>query len=414
MLRQLALQLIVAATTATLVQPDQLPLQTSSRWIVDAKGRRVKLACVNWSGAAQKDGVVGGLQHQPARRIAALFAAQGFNCVRIPWSVASVRQPHNVTNQTLLAANPSLMGRSNLDILDAVVEACAAAQLMVVLDNHMSDPDWCCSETDENGLWYNDRWPEAEWLAAHVALATRYEHQPYVVAAELRNELRSAVVGGQKRSPVWGGGSDTTDWRAAALRAATALLSARPSGLLIVVDGLSYSTDLTGAYDAPLTLPVANRLVYSAHDYSWSQYVGSEAALHALLGQRWGFLVAQGEPFTAPVWVSEWGDWHDGRDFGSGWWVWFEAYLRAADLDWAYWRGDGTESRGTGRTFGASAGFGVLNTSWDGPAAGGVLLRSLQPLQNATQGPGVDRPAVAVAASPSAAGVEAVEAAARR
>ena len=51
--------------------------------------------------------------------------------------------------------------------------------------------------------------------------------------------------------------------------------------------------------------------------------------------------------------------------------------------------GDGTESRGTGRSFGAPAGFGVLNARWDGPAANGTLLRSLQPLQRATQGPGV-------------------------
>ena len=39
-------------------------------YIVDARGTRVRLACVNWSGAAQKDGVVGGLQHQPAGAIA--------------------------------------------------------------------------------------------------------------------------------------------------------------------------------------------------------------------------------------------------------------------------------------------------------------------------------------------------------
>ena len=31
------------------------------------------------------------------------------------------------------------------------------------------------------------------------------------------------------------------------------------------------------------------------------------------------------------------------------------------------------------------------NVTWDGPAANGVLLRSLQPLQPATQGPGIDR-----------------------
>ena len=43
----------------------------------------------------------------------------------------------------------------------AVADACARAGRMVLLDNHMSDGDWCCSLTDQNGLWYNDRWPES-------------------------------------------------------------------------------------------------------------------------------------------------------------------------------------------------------------------------------------------------------------
>ena len=79
-----------------------------------------------------------------------------------------------------------------------------------------------------------------------------------------------------------------------------------------------------------------------------------------------------------------------------------------------YWRGDGTESRGTGRIFGAPALFGVLNEpvdilqntfsdrmhsyghgvsfllsapqfldrTWSGPAGGGALLRDLQTIQN--------------------------------
>ena len=382
--------LLLACVAGRLVTVDQLPLRTSGRWILDNKGARVKLACVNWSGAAQKDGVVGGLQYQPAGRIAALFASQGFNCVRIPWSVAMVQQPHKLTNSSLLAANPSLLGKSTLEILDAVVEACAESQLMVVLDNHMSDPDWCCSNTDENGLWYNDRWPEASWITAHTTIAVRYARQPFVIAAELRNELRGSVVGGVKLAPDWGSGSAATDWRAAALRAATVILKARPSGLLIVVDSLGYSTDFTGVSSDPISLPVAHRLVYSAHDYSWSQQVDSQAALHSLLGKRWGYLIEKGKPYTAPVWVSEWGDWHDGRNFGEGWWPWFEEYLKDGDFDWGYWRGDGTESRGTSRTFGAPAGFGVLNATWDGAAAGGVLLRSLRPLQGATKGPGVD------------------------
>ena len=61
--------LMVLPDYAIAGSPPALPLHTSSRWIVDSKGKRVKLACVNWSGAAQKDGVVSGLQHAPRQKM---------------------------------------------------------------------------------------------------------------------------------------------------------------------------------------------------------------------------------------------------------------------------------------------------------------------------------------------------------
>ena len=72
--------------------------------------------------------------------------------------------------------------------------------------------------------------------------------------------------------------------------------------------GQFYSVDFSNVYYIPLTLPQAGRLVYSMHDYSWSQHSTSEETLHSLLGYRWGFLVTHGQPFTAPVWVSEFGE----------------------------------------------------------------------------------------------------------
>ena len=44
--------------TAAPVQP---PLSASGRYIVDAHGRRVRLAGVNWYGAHEDDGVASGL-----------------------------------------------------------------------------------------------------------------------------------------------------------------------------------------------------------------------------------------------------------------------------------------------------------------------------------------------------------------
>jgi len=36
---------------------------------------------------------------------------------------------------------------------------------MVILDNHVSRADWCCNDTDGNGLWYNADYPEKQWIA---------------------------------------------------------------------------------------------------------------------------------------------------------------------------------------------------------------------------------------------------------
>jgi hypothetical protein len=76
---------LVLAGAVTAMPP--LPLSTSGRWILDARGGRVRLTCANWSGAEEKDFVVGGLDHSHRDEIAGLFHSYGFNCVRLLWYV---------------------------------------------------------------------------------------------------------------------------------------------------------------------------------------------------------------------------------------------------------------------------------------------------------------------------------------
>mmetsp|Transcript_38938 Transcript_38938/g.70894 ORF Transcript_38938/g.70894 Transcript_38938/m.70894 type:complete len:414 (-) Transcript_38938:59-1300(-) len=364
-----------------------LPLRTRGRYIVDAYDERVRLRCVNWSGADQQDGVPGGLQHQRANAIARWIAEDGgFNCVRIPWSVWMVQTNPIVSSDTLLAANPELQGLTTLEILDAVIDACSKHDLLVILDNHMSDGDWCCSNTDGNGLWYNERWPTSSWLQAHSIVAARYANTDAVVGAELRNELRVATINGIAISPTWCTEVESSDWRSAAISAGLAVHSHAPHWLL-VVDGLDYSTNFDGVPDCPIPLP---NLVYSAHDYAWTQPPESYEELANLLDIKWGYLFkSEGAVYQAPVWVSEFGTYHDGREMILGsWWQHFVRYVNENDLDWAYWRVDGTESRGQTRTFGAEALFGILNTTWNGPARDGILLESLQALTPSKQAGG--------------------------
>jgi endoglucanase len=260
-----------------------LPLRAEGRWILDGKGQRIKLVAVNWYGAEERDYVVAGLDRAPLPELALRIRELGYNTVRLPWS-NEMFERNPVIAEALVSKNPQLAGKRALEVLDAVIAALAHQGLLVVLDNHNSDADWCCSDTDDNGLWWNSRYSETAWISDWRGLVQRYRDQPAVVGVDLRNEPRSA--GGKK--PTWGGTDPALDWKRAAGACAAEILKINPN-LLIVLEGLNYATDFSGSYTNPLSLPVAGHLVYSPHDYAWF-HSGTKtyAELKTTLGNRWG------------------------------------------------------------------------------------------------------------------------------
>src|SRR5262249_58151591 len=169
-----------------------LPLHTQSRWILHAQNHPFNLPTLTCYGAEEKDFVVAGLEKQNVAAIAHLVRQMGFNSVRLPWSNEMV-ESNPVVADAVVAANPDLRGKHALEVFDAVVAALAHEGLVVILDNHASRADWCCSDTDGNGLWYTTAYPESAWLADWATMAARYRNQPAVVAADLRNEPRSVI-----------------------------------------------------------------------------------------------------------------------------------------------------------------------------------------------------------------------------
>jgi len=364
-----------------------LPLQASSRWILDANGKRLKLVAVSWYGTDSPDYVVAGLDHVRLDDLAAEIRALGFDAVRLPWSNEMFESDPPVA-AARLAANPALQGKRALDVLDAVIAALAHQGLVVILDNHVSTADWCCSDSDGQGLWYTPAYPESSWIADWQGMAARYATQPAVIGADLRNEPRPA----NGVTPTWGGTDPTTDWRGAAQRAGNAVLGVAPSWL-IFVEGLNYSADFTGAYTNPIALALPGRLVYTPHDYaSYHPGLTSYADLKTALGDAWGFLLVQGQPYTAPVWLGEFGTCHTSAscvDDTAGQGLWFAGirmYLTEADIDWSYWPLNGTEATGTSRTLGAEDSYGVLDPAWTQPALP-ALTSALQAIEPVTQMP---------------------------
>jgi endoglucanase len=364
-----------------------VPLHTQSRWILDSNNQRFKMASVNWYGAESPDYVVGGLDIMPLQTLAHAIRQMGFNAVRLPWSNEMLEKNPLVT-ASYLSKNPALQGKHALEVFDEVIAALAKEGLLVILDNHVSRADWCCSDTDGNGLWYTQTYPQAAWIADWQTIVLRYQNQPAVVGADLRNEVRAAGT----VTPVWGGGNAQTDWASAAELAGNAVLQSN-SKLLIIVQGLGYSGDLGGAYARPIQLSTPNRLVYSPHDYAW-YHTGEQAygTLKTTLGNKWGFILVQGKPYTAPIFVGEFGTCNTSATCvadtsGQGlWFTSFRQYLLDADIDWSYWPLNGTESSGYSRTHGAVDTYGLLDAAWSG-ASRQDLLQVLQALQPATQFP---------------------------
>ncbi len=386
-----------AAQGCTLSVPQPaLPLHTDGRFIVDSHGNRVKLHGVAWAGAEQNDFVVGSLQLEPLNAITQRIRCMGFNAVRLPWS-NEMYESNPIVPDYAITANPQLKGKRAMAVYDMVVRTLAAQGLMVILDNHNSNAEWCCSG-DGNDLWYNADYPETSWIADWKGMVARFRDVPQVIAADLRNEPRVDAT--------WGG-DPATDWHSAAERGGNAVLNLNPK-LLIVVEGVNYAADLTGVANLPVRLNVANRVVYSPHDYAfYHNGLTGESALATDLNTEWGYIITPGQSYTAPLWLGEFGNCHTASTCitdttssdGSGglWFASMRQYLSQNDIGWSYWELAGTESTGNTRTFGSEETYGVLNPYWNAPAIPNELnppptlntLGALQTIMQPNQGPGV-------------------------
>lgn len=270
--------------------------------------------------------------------------------------------------------------------------------LMVILNNHNSDPDWCCSLEDGNGLWFNRNYTERDWLASVWGLSHRYRHNPWVVAHDTRNEVRPAALPGSVAMPMWSLGSADGSGqgpfhslRAASEKAADVVLQAAMGRQLVVIEPveavLLCELELVLA---PLRVPcLSGRLVWSAHDYDWMANGVRAAAdlcsedIFGVLGDAIAGLTSQdpgplsyaeflslryiayahvalGRFPKAPLWIGEFG-----TDVDSEWWGRFLAYADQYDLDFAYWSlngyafppsaaqlGDAASGHGQEETFG--------------------------------------------------------------
>ncbi|CAL5021099.1 unnamed protein product [Urochloa decumbens] len=307
-------------------------LSTSSRWIVDQAGHRVKLACVNWPSHLEPV-VTEGLGRQPVGAIAGMIVSLGFNCVRLTYPIAlatNATLSSLTVRQSLLAHgldetvggvevnNPGFLDLTLMDSLKAVVNALGEKEVMVILDNHVSKPGWCCGADDGNGF-FGDRDFDAD---------------------------------------LW-------------------------------VDGLAFMANFFS--DVPNVVGAEGKLVFEVHWYgfsdgrAWESRNANEVCAGAAraFDRRAGFLQARG----FPLFLSEFGaDLRGGDVRGNRYFPCAAAVAAERDLDWAYWTLQGSYALRQG-VVGMDEVYGVLDWSWSKVRNETVLPR-IQALQRPLQGPG--------------------------
>lgn len=158
----------------------------------------------------------------------------------------------------------------------------------------------------------------------------RFVDRPYVIGADLRNEVR-----GLWGTMPWG------RWATAAERCGNRLLELNKD-LLIMVSGIESGNDLSGVVRRPVRLDLDHRIIYSAHVYSWSGWGSTKghyaqrdySSFVASIRRNWAYLI---EENLDPVWVGEFGAPHQPSVGDANHWQNLLRYLKALDADFGYW-----------------------------------------------------------------------------
>lgn len=324
---------------------------TSGSQILDSSNNPMRITGINWFGFETANYSVHGLWTRNYQDMLNQIKDLGYNVIRLPYS-NQLFDAASVANSIDYNKNPDLVGLNGLALMDKIIGYGTSIGLRFILDQHRPDSG------AQSALWYSAQYPESRWISDWVMLAKHYANNPLVIGADLHNEPHSPAT--------WGDGSLTTDWRLAAERAGNAVLAGNPNWLIFVEGIDCYSGDcywwggnLEGVAKYPVQLNVANRLVYSAHDYpadvasqSWFSDPNYPNNLPGIWDKYWGYIAKQG---IAPVWLGEFGT-TLATTSDQQWISTLTTYLGkgATGISWTYWCLN-PDSGDTG---------GILNDDW--------------------------------------------------
>ena len=205
---------------------------TKGTSILDQNGHRVRIAAATWFGMDSVYWVPAGLDFQPYTKIMDLTKRLGYNAIRLPFSNQLVEQNPIVTQH--ITANPQLLGKHALEVLDDICNYAKKIGLKMILDDHRSAAvSYSQRSLLTEPLWYTAAYPETSWIKDWVFLARRYANNSAVIGFDLRNEPHTDGPGpwsvntylnqGATWGPYQGLDNPDSDWRLAAERCGNAV-----------------------------------------------------------------------------------------------------------------------------------------------------------------------------------------------
>ena len=270
--------------------------------ILDSNNTPVRIAGINWFGFETTNYTVHGLWARNYKDMLTQIKALGYNVVRLPYS-NQLFDAGSTANSIDYTKNPDLTGLNGLALMDKIVNYGTSIGLRFILDQHRPNSG------AQSALWYTSQYPESRWISDWAMLASALRQQSDSSSALIyitNHTLPQPGVMAIRR----------TDWRLAAERAGNAILAVN-SNWLIFVEGIDcykgdcywWGGNLEGVATAPVRLNVANRLVYSAHDYPstvasqpWFTASNYPNNLPGVWDTHWGYIAKQG---IAPVWLGD-------------------------------------------------------------------------------------------------------------
>jgi len=135
---------------------------------------------------------------------------------------------------------------------------------------------------------------------------------------------------------------------------------------------LNYDTDLTFIRTKPIqTLvpeTIKNKIVYEGHWYSWSGYGPQDNCEKTKSGvnNAWGFILEPNQPYTAPVWLTEFGTNVDDFKGDDKFIDCVQSFLQTSltkQVSWFYWVLAGSYYSRQGHAESHES-FGLLTDNW--------------------------------------------------